>query len=133
TWLQLADGTPLVTAARKGQGMIALVHTTAGPLWSDFCYSGFYVEMLRRFATLGTAAAAGMDERADLSPHLLMDAMGRLSPPDVRAPVAALSSADAFAASPRTPPGLYGRGAGMVARNLSEALPRMTALQDMPA
>src|SRR5690606_4542427 len=48
TWLQLSDGTPLVTGGPVGKGVVVLVHTTAGTDWSNFCYSGLYVEALRR-------------------------------------------------------------------------------------
>ena len=48
TWARLADGTPLVTADRRGQGSIVLVHTTANPEWSNLPLSGLFVDMLRR-------------------------------------------------------------------------------------
>jgi len=48
TWARLADGTPLVTADRRGQGLIVLVHTTANADWSNLALSGLFVEMLRR-------------------------------------------------------------------------------------
>ncbi|MGH6969113.1 MAG: BatA domain-containing protein, partial [Stellaceae bacterium] len=35
TWARLADGTPLVTAAKRGKGWLILVHTTADPEWSN--------------------------------------------------------------------------------------------------
>ena len=48
TWATLADGTPLVTAARRGKGMIVLFHVTADTRWSDLPLSGAFVEMLKR-------------------------------------------------------------------------------------
>ena len=45
TWAQLTDGTPLVTAEPRGQGWLALVHTTANTEWSDLPLSGLFVEM----------------------------------------------------------------------------------------
>ncbi|MGH7001804.1 MAG: BatA domain-containing protein, partial [Stellaceae bacterium] len=45
TWARLADGTPLVTAAKHGKGWIVLVHTTADPEWSNLAISGLMVEM----------------------------------------------------------------------------------------
>ena len=35
TWATLADGTPLVTAQRRGKGLIVLFHVTADTRWSD--------------------------------------------------------------------------------------------------
>ena len=47
-WARLADGTPLVTAARQGEGWIVLFHVTANSDWSNLPLSGLFVEMLRR-------------------------------------------------------------------------------------
>ena len=46
TWATLADGTPLVTAARRGKGLIVLFHVTGDTRWSDLPLSG----TLRRHA-----------------------------------------------------------------------------------
>ena len=35
TWARLADGTPLVTAERRGKGLIVLFHVTADTTWSN--------------------------------------------------------------------------------------------------
>ena len=59
TWATLADGTPLVTAQRRGKGLIVLFHITADTRWSDLPLSGAFVEMLKRIVALaGTSAAA---------------------------------------------------------------------------
>ncbi len=58
TWATLADGTPLVTAAKRGKGMIVLFHVTADTRWSDLPLSGTFVEMLRRIVGM-----AGTDHR----------------------------------------------------------------------
>ena len=64
TWAALADGTPLVTAARRGKGLVVLVHITANTTWSNLPLSGLFVEMLadrrpgRHRATAGQAARA---------------------------------------------------------------------------
>ena len=52
TWATLADGTPLVTAARRGKGLIVLFHVTADTRWSDLPLSGSFVEMLQRIVGL---------------------------------------------------------------------------------
>ena len=52
TWATLADGTPLVTAARRGKGLIILFHVTGDTRWSDLPLSGSFVEMLKRIVDL---------------------------------------------------------------------------------
>ena len=52
-WATLADGTPLVTASKQGQGFIVLFHVTANSDWSNLPLSGLFVEMLRRVVALG--------------------------------------------------------------------------------
>ena len=65
TWATLADGTPLVTAERRGKGLIVLFHVTADSRWSDLPLSGSFVEMLRRLVALaGSSAAAESDTAA---------------------------------------------------------------------
>src|SRR6185503_17085825 len=56
TWATLADGTPLVTAVKRGKGMIVLFHVTADTRWSDLPLSGSFVEMLRRIVGLSRTA-----------------------------------------------------------------------------
>ena len=55
TWATLGDGTPLVTAARRGKGMIVLFHVTADTRWSDLPLSGAFVDMLKRIVGLSGA------------------------------------------------------------------------------
>ena len=79
----LADGTPLVTAARRGKGLIVLFHVTGDPRWSDLPLSGTFVEMLKRIVALaGTTAAAETDNtrsknvRETLPPSHILDGFG---------------------------------------------------------
>ena len=53
TWARLADGSPVVTAARRGAGTIILFHVTAGPDWSDLPFSATFAQMLRRSIAAG--------------------------------------------------------------------------------
>ena len=46
TWARLTDGTPLVTAEKRGKGWLVLVHTTADPEWSNLAH----LRPLRRHA-----------------------------------------------------------------------------------
>ena len=58
TWATLADGTPLVTAQRRGKGLIVLFHVTADTRWSDLPLSGTFVDMLKRIVSLSGSIAA---------------------------------------------------------------------------
>src|SRR6185295_1033553 len=52
TWAKLNDGTPLITADRRGQGWIVLFHVTATPEWSSLPLSGLFVDILRSLVDL---------------------------------------------------------------------------------
>ena len=127
TWLQLSDGTPLLTGARTGQGTMVLVHTTAGPDWSDFCYSGLYVEMLQRLISLSTGAADFKGDRI-LAPMMVLDGFGKPFPPDTNSAVQPIDPRLDFVPSPQTPPGLYGVKSQFKVYNLGNALPTMHKL-----
>lgn len=108
-WAQLADGTPLITAAPLGQGWIVMFHITASPTWSSLPLSGLYVDMLKRLLAL--SAGTPVREMAGLTtlpPVSLLDGFGHPSAP--AADVTPIPARD-FAktkVSPRHPPGLYG-------------------------
>ena len=79
TWATLADGTPLVTAARRGKGLIVLFHVTGDTRWSDLPLSGSFVDMLKRIVALaGTTAAAGSDQtQSKTAREMLREARAR--------------------------------------------------------
>ncbi len=90
TWATLGDGTPLVTAARRGKGLIVLFHVTADPRWSNLPLSGAFVDMLRHIVSLAGAtpssdvqADAGASSRAvpAVPPTRVLDGFGAFSPP----------------------------------------------------
>ena len=86
TWATLADGTPLVTATKRGKGMIVLFHVTADTRWSDLPLSGSFVEMLRRMVGMaGTTTAndemAKRTEREVVPPTRILDGFGAFGPP----------------------------------------------------
>src|SRR6266849_1656033 len=62
TWATLADGTPLVTAVRRGRGLIVLFHVTADTRWSNLPLSGTFVDMLKRIVGLAGSTAAAEPE-----------------------------------------------------------------------
>lgn len=131
TWARLADGTPLVTSQKRGDGWIVLVHTTANPDWSNLPLSGLYVDMLRRLVALsggvtGTAATTSLD------PVEVLDGTGRLIPPPPTAfPIPGNAGADVI--GPRHPPGFYGTDDARRALNLSSAVTTIDPLPPMPA
>ena len=105
TMASLADGTPLVTGARRGKGWLILVHTTANTAWTTLPLSGLFVQMLERVLALGPGV--GGAQRTPLEPDRVLDAFGRLEAPQGALPAL---SPDAFATAqpgPSHPPGLY--------------------------
>jgi hypothetical protein len=121
TWAALADGTPLVTAVRRGKGLIVLFHVTADTRWSDLPISGAFVDMLRRVVGMaGTAAVtetrpARQVEREAIAPSRLLDGFGAFGPPPATArPVPANYGERATADHP---PGFYGPPEGLLAVN----------------
>src|SRR5436190_12783111 len=130
TWARLADGTPLVTAEKRGEGWVVLVHTTANAEWSNLALSGLFVEMLRRTVAMSqgvTAAGEGA-----LPPLDSLDGFGRLqhAPPTAR-PIAA-KEIGTTAPSPRHPPGFYGTADSKRALNLSAGVAGLKPIGDLP-
>jgi Domain of unknown function (DUF4159)/Aerotolerance regulator N-terminal len=120
TWATLSDGTPLVTAQRRGKGLIVLFHVTADTRWSDLPLSGTFVEMLKRivsFAGSTTGADAGGQRatREVLPPSRVLDGFGVFgAPPPTARP---LPTDFAARASFEHPPGFYGPPEGLLAVN----------------
>jgi hypothetical protein len=144
-WARLADGTPLVTARKHGEGQIVLFHITANSDWSNLPLSGLFVEMLRRIATLGknggvsvggveTLAAATPNapapENAEvLAPNQVLDGYGTLRPPTPTAQAVPARQIDTLAPSLDHPPGYYGPATSP--RALNVVTPR-TELKPLP-
>jgi hypothetical protein len=120
SWARLADGTPLVTASRKGKGWIVLFHVTAGPAWSSLPLSGLYVDMLRRLLDLAGGAhpfALSTNAAAAFPPLVTLDGFGQpQKPPAEVLPVRGYDLAK-FKPSPKHPPGLYGAEGSEIALN----------------
>lgn len=120
TWARLDDGTPLVTAERRGKGMIVLFHVNAETGWSNLPISGLFVEMLRRVAGFPTAgapasgaegdptASAAIGDATAMPPLRLLDGFGAPGAPGPRAQPIAVDFVEA--ASADHPPGFYGAG-----------------------
>ena len=131
TWATLADGTPLVTAQRRGKGLIVLFHITADTRWSDLPLSGTFVEMLKRIVALSGStatadAASGRAPREVVAPSRLLDGFGVFGPPPPAArPVPAGFTGRATADHP---PGFYGPPEGMLAVNTLAPADRLVPL-----
>ncbi len=130
TWATLADGTPLVTAQKRGKGMIVLFHVTADTRWSDLPLSGTFVEMLKRIVSLaGSIAASDSGTRASrevVPPTRLLDGFGVFGPP----PATARPVPTGFSgrATLDHPPGFYGPPEGLLAVQPLAPADRLTPL-----
>jgi hypothetical protein len=125
TWARLSDGTPLVTAARQGKGMIVLFHVTADTTWSNLPLSGLFVDMLRKIIAMAgetakdsdtqAAAAPKAPQASALPPNRTLDGFGVFGPPPPDA--AAIPVGFEGVAVPEHPPGFYGPQDELVAVN----------------
>lgn len=140
TWVELRDGTPLVTGEQRGEGFVVLVHVTADPNWSNLPLSGTFLEMLRRTITLSAATAplgeAGPARASGPEPMLpplrSLDANGASGPPPAAAKPIPLSAFARQDASRDHPPGVYGREEALRALNAVRAGETFTALSADP-
>ena len=128
SWAQLSDGTPLVTAERRGKGLIVLFHVTADTTWSNLPLSGLFVDMLQKIVTLSGETAGETGKLSDpesqagnpppaaaLAPQLTLDGFGSLGPPPPEA--TAIPPSYEGPATLEHPPGFYGPADGVVAVN----------------
>lgn len=128
TWAALDDGTPLVTAEKRGKGMIVLVHVTADTTWSNLPLSGLFVDLLRRSIALAGESAEGeasgttnaaadrqQQRAATLAPARTLDGFGQLGAPPVTAKPLPVN----YTGQPGAdhPPGFYGPPDGFAALN----------------
>jgi len=125
-WASLADGTPLVTAERRGKGMIVLFHVTANADWSNLPLSGMFVEMLRRILDLAPSAGSGANKgtqevasQAAFTPRRVLTGTGDFADPSPDAQPIAAAQIDSAQPSPEHPAGLYNRGGLQRAINLT--------------
>ncbi len=137
TWATLADGTPLVTAVRRGKGVIVLFHVTADTRWSDLPLSGSFVEMLKRIVALAGSTAATQAEAADkqtareaVPPTRLLDGFGAFVPPPSTARPIPMDFTGR--ASAEHPPGFYGPPEGLIAVNTLSPSDRLAPLDFSP-
>ncbi|MGH6814609.1 MAG: DUF4159 domain-containing protein, partial [Hyphomicrobiaceae bacterium] len=143
-WARLKDGTPLVTAAKRGEGQIVLFHVTANADWSNLPISGLFVEMLRRLTTLGKLAggteAAALDagetasvDASVLAPIQVLDGFGSLRSPPPTAKAVKAGDMAQLKPSADHPPGYYGLQSVPRALNLMGPKSELKPLPPLPA
>ena len=140
TWARLADGTPLVTAERRGDGWLVLFHTSSNREWTNLPLSGLFVEMLRRVVQLSQGVRGDTAASGPLPPLGTMDAFGRLGEPAPNVFPLDVSDLAAGAAgeelqaevTPRNPPGIYGDDSFRVALNLAPSVERFAQARTWP-
>jgi hypothetical protein len=155
-WARLLDGTPLVTARRRGEGQIVLFHITANSNWSNLPLSGLFVEMLRRVSTLGkltdtgartergvaagapaaasaSSASVAGENQSVLPPVQVLDGRGGLRPPPPTAAPIPLLGFSKVVPSLDNPPGYYGQAGRPRALNLMTENTELKPLPSLPA
>ena len=130
TWASLEDGTPLVTAEKRGKGLIVLFHVTANANWSNLPLSGLFLGMLQRVAGLDAGATQTVTQAAEANyvPRLLLGGDGVLQQPDGSIQPISPAVMDAAKAGLATPPGLYVRQGRERAINLALDATSLTAM-----
>ncbi|GJE57655.1 DUF4159 domain-containing protein [Methylobacterium thuringiense] len=132
TWASLQDGTPVVTAEKRGQGLLVLFHVTADTTWSNLPLSGLFVDMLRRvvgMAGSGAKPATGDGSQAKaavLAPRLTLDGFGALGSPPASATAVSADYGDR--ATHDHPPGFYGPAEDGISVNALKADDRLKPL-----
>ncbi|MEM7739525.1 MAG: DUF4159 domain-containing protein [Pseudomonadota bacterium] len=121
-WIALADGTPLVTARREGDGLIVLVHVSAVPTWSDFPISGLFAQFMQRLAAL---AETSLDQPSPVA-HDALPATKLVT--GFGAVIDAPLGAAPWRTDQRPPPGLYGSSTKEVAVNAYDGAPPLRGL-----
>ena len=145
-WARLADGTPLVTAAARGDGHVVLFHATANSDWSNLPLSGLFVEMLRRIGTIARMAGGGDAATVNtggngaaeanssvLPPVQLLDGWGVLKPPPPTAQALAIADLGKVTPSAEHPPGYYGAQGAPRALNVIGPQATLAPLPGLPA
>ena len=104
----LADGTPLVTRKRVGEGQIILFHVTANAEWSTLPLSGLFVEMLERLAVSTRPATPTAEDLAGTIwvAETILDGFGTVTDAGILAGVPGEDIAER-APHAAMPPGLY--------------------------
>ena len=104
TWARLEDGTPLVTAGRRGDGWLVLIHTTANTQWTNLPLSGLFAGMIRRLALLAEGSNAGLDDVV-LPALVTLDGFGKPAVPEPHVSAIVATDISGVVPEPRQPAG----------------------------
>ncbi len=132
-WARMDDGTPLVTAKKQGDGWVILVHTTANMEWSNLPLSGeLFLKMMRAVVSHSQGLVQQDQLNKSLPPMTTLDARGRLTTAsrDVQALTSEVLSTGKMDAV--HPPGYYGDETTRLAYNISNVVPNLEPLEDIP-
>ncbi|WP_455478130.1 DUF4159 domain-containing protein [Bartonella sp. B10] len=136
TLLSLTDGTPLITAANHGKGMLIFIHIAPDITWSNLPISGFFAQMLQKLITFNTyynENSTHIKTTTPQNPWRTLTADGRLqTPPPFVVPLI-VNTQDLPLPSYRTPPGLYGLKNNLYALNLLNNSSRLIKQSTLPA
>ncbi|EJF86252.1 DUF4159 domain-containing protein [Candidatus Bartonella washoeensis] len=135
TWLNLADGTPLITAASRGKGMLIFIHIAPDPTWSNLPLSGFFAQMLQQLITLNTYEnknPSHIKTTTIQNPWRTLTADGQLQPPPSSVVPLVIDVQNPPLASSHTPPGLYGSKNNLYALNLLNDSSRLVQQSSLP-
>jgi len=126
---RLEDGSPIVTAGARGDGLIVLFHVTAGPEWSNLALSGLYVDMLKRVLPLAkNRLRQETDEnQGDWVANRVLNGFGQFESPEATVSVIKDSDFSKVIASASTPSGLYVQG------TRTQALQTVSDVKDISA
>ncbi|OLL41848.1 DUF4159 domain-containing protein [Bartonella henselae] len=136
TWLSLADGTPLITAASRGKGTVIFIHIAPDPTWSNLPLSGFFAQMLQKLVTLSAYENKNSTQRKTTTvqnPWKTLTADGKLqSPPSDVVPLV-IDAQNPILASSHNPPGFYGFKNNLYALNLLNSSSRLMKQSSLPS
>ncbi|SMX45493.1 DUF4159 domain-containing protein [Actibacterium lipolyticum] len=115
----LADGTPLVTRKRVGQGQVVLFHVTANAEWSTLPLSGLFVQMLERLAISTRPTKPAAEELAGTTwvPEDVLNAFGEIEDAGNMPGIPGEALADGRPTATQ-PPGLYAGEERRIALNV---------------
>ncbi|AQX21758.1 N-terminal double-transmembrane domain-containing protein [Bartonella sp. CDC_skunk] len=135
TWLSLEDGTPLITAANHGKGILILIHIAPDPTWSNLPLSGFFTQMLQKLITLSTHAKEPQTQiktATVYNPWQILNANGQLQTAPSHVIPLITDEQKAPLPSYHTPPGLYGVQNNLYALNLLNHASHLTTQSSSP-
>ncbi len=136
TWVSLADGTPLVTATKRGKGLIVLFHITANADWSNLPLTGTFPEMMKKLVDMAPAAgstnatAISAASQGRFAQRLALSGTGEFASPPSDLASFSREQLDNAKATAAIPAGLYQREGEDRAVNVVATKEDITALTD---